>query len=162
MSPPYVLRPMLPEDRARVADSWVHSHRASPLGRSMRPVDYTSRMNQVIARILARGATVTVAVSSDDMAIWGWACCESLSDGPGQILHYVWVSGAWRRLGIGRDLLKAVNLQRPHVVVSHLTDRAQRILVESAATRRILGCEGAPYVRYCDLLGMDPRVRVPA
>jgi hypothetical protein len=166
MSPPYVIRPMAPDDRARIADTWVHSYRASPLGRSMRPVDYTSRMNQAIARILAREPTVTVAASSDEPeTIWGWVCWEhrETSDGftMGHTLHYVWVSGAWRRLGIARDLLTFSALVPNTLAVSHLSDRAARILAESPKTRALVGSEGAPYVRYCDLLAMDPGVRVP-
>jgi len=153
---------MAPGDRARIADTWVHSYRASPLGRSMRPVDYTSRMNQAIARILAREPTVTVAASSEEPeTIWGWLCAESSPCGLTAIVHYVWVSGAWRRLGIARDLLRAARLEGAHVAVSHLSDRAARILAESAKTRGLVGCDGAPYVRYCDLLAMDPGVKVP-
>ena len=161
MTPPCKLRPMAPADRPRVADTWVHSHRASALGRSMRAADYTRRMDRAIRAILERpGVVVVVAHPPDDEeAIMGWACAESGRPGMA-ILHYVWVSGIWRRCGVARQLLRGLGLQGHRVAVSHLTDRGARIVAASSATRQLVGCEGAPYVRFNDLLALEPGAEV--
>ena len=163
MTPPCKIRFMVPTDRPRIADTWVHSHRASALGRSMRAADYTRRMDRAIRAILERTGVGCIFVAhppDDEDAIMGWACVERVPPAT-TILHYVWVSGIWRRCGVGRRLLHAIAREDfRRVAVSHLTDRGARIVAASSATRQLVGCEGAPYVRFNDLLALAPDAEV--
>lgn len=61
-------------------------------------------------------ATVIIACSKvEPRTILGWICAE-----PPSILHYVYVSSAWRKAGLARALVEACNFA-PEVCATHYT-----------------------------------------
>jgi len=79
------------------------------------------RCMDALDRLLARGATITIAANSEDLGqIFGWICTETIQSN--KIVHYIFVKEAFRRFKIAKQLLSdaGIDLQKP-VLISHAT-----------------------------------------
>lgn len=100
MSLPFVIREAVPDDLLFIGNAW----RASMLHASIAVLDadrthYHSEMSRVLSRLLAH-ATVRVACDpKDESNLVGFAAMT------GEELHYAYISGGFRKLGIVPMLL---------------------------------------------------------
>lgn len=119
--------------RALVFSTWLRSFQATNDFAKRLPRDaFFASHHQVIERILARGATVTLAVLPDDHSVvFGWAVTE----GPATV-HYVYVKPDFRKFGIARALLEHV--EKPFIY-SHTTNKASQL------SHKLVNCAYNPY-----------------
>lgn len=109
------IRPATSEDLPYIVTTWVRSFRESPYAGLVPNHLYYSVYEATVTDILARGATLLVACSTDDPDyIVGFACWEHV---PGRfhsrhIVHYVFVREKFRRLGIARRLMAKLEDRR--------------------------------------------------
>jgi predicted RNA polymerase sigma factor len=116
---PHNLRPLRPSDDAFVYGSWLGSL-ADELGidrnddKAFR--DFKRMMRPSLAKILESKAVATTVARSrlDDDVLMGWVCSE-----PG-VLHFVYVTKPWRRMGLATSLLSAAKLE-PGAKATHYT-----------------------------------------
>lgn len=116
-----IIRPYRDTDIDVVIGTWIHSYEkhapATPA--------YKAGQRKLIHRLIASPWTrIMVAASSEyDDAVLGWACAED------NVLHYCHVKDPFRRLGIAKDLMKALNLNMDTVSYTHET-RAGRVIMQ--------------------------------
>jgi len=90
--------------KSLVYATWLRSYEASSLAAKNIPRDvFFAEHHKVIDRILARGASVRLAVLPDEPdVVLGWAVVEW------PIVHYVYVKPPFRKHGIAQALLQDV------------------------------------------------------
>lgn len=97
----YAIIPGNPSAKALVYATWLRSYEASSLAAKNIPRDiFFAEHHNIIDGIMARGATVTLAVLPDEPdVVLGW----SVTEGP--LVHYVYVKPAFRQHGMATALL---------------------------------------------------------
>lgn len=93
-------------DLALVYKSWIDTYGDSRLARTMKPTIYRDRQRRLIRSILSR-PTVHVLVATptdDDLTILAWAALEAPD-----VVHYVFTKREFRRFGLARELLTALD-----------------------------------------------------
>ena len=102
-----VVRPMAPDERAFVIDSWVRSYE-----RLMRPHEPTwglsrwAHVSRVAQWCMAHGAVRISSVAEHPDIVLGWCCFGK------DRLDYLYVKAAVRRRGIASELLASVGVPR--------------------------------------------------
>jgi len=97
------LREVRPTDQAFVRSSWLRSYRSAKPG--IRTSVYFNGHKQVVDGILADAETyVLYAVPQGEDAIVGWVTFNMTTPKP--TLHYVYVKGAYRNLGLSKVLIE--------------------------------------------------------
>ena len=99
-NPPVVLRDIQESDMPFVIDSWFNSHLKA---KSCIKAIYDKEQRILIKRILANPKTTTeiLCLETDNDHIIGFICYQGTS-----ILHYVYIKSPFRKLGLGRNLVK--------------------------------------------------------
>lgn len=103
-------RPAVPADHAFVYATWLRAMKqGSMFGASISAPVFFEMHHHAIERLLKRGAMVTVAhPAGEPDTIIGYIVDERAKDVA--ILHWVYVKGGFRRMGVGEALLAAVGL----------------------------------------------------
>jgi GNAT superfamily N-acetyltransferase len=104
-APVYLLRGGVPSDDGFILKTWVEALRSglASFRRTKSEAVYAWAFPQV-SRILSRAQVTVAAPPGDGETIYGYAVRE-----PG-IIHMTYVREPWRGLGIGRALLKDVDI----------------------------------------------------
>lgn len=117
-----VIRKATKDDLAFIYSTWLRSFRySSDFAKDITNDVYYEMHHQVIDRILARGATVLVAVEREHPEVlFGYLV------GEGPVAHFAYVKKPFRMLCIGTALLKAY--PNPIKFISHLTKDGKKFL----------------------------------
>lgn len=118
--------------RPLVFATWLRSFQAtSDLGKKLPRDAFFASHHRVIERILARGATVTLAVLPDDTSVvFGWSVTE------GNVVHYVYVKPDFRKFGLATALL--AHVEKPFTY-SHATSALPKL------AHKLHNCTYNPY-----------------
>lgn len=116
------LRQATPEDLRFVHSSWHTSHWKTWAHRHIEREVYNVGQDRRIDLAIARSEVLVAFFPEVPDEVLGWACIESYPE----VLHYVYVKGAYRRTGIGTGLVK--NRARTY---THYTDAAGRKFASS-------------------------------
>ena len=111
------VRPARGDDLPFVFATWLRSVHASSLfaKRIPRPV-FFERHHAAIQRLLDRGAELSVAcLKEDDGVVVGYLARE------GKLIHFVYVKGPFRRMGVARALLERAGLSPDECSCTHWT-----------------------------------------
>jgi len=112
----HLLRPMCPQDRALVIDTWCrsyHAHASCWMG-FVSCDTFVTCYRPTVERLLCESFTRVACLPGEESAVIGWACVR------GKHLHYVWVRGDWRKEGVATDLLR--DLAADPIRYTHETD----------------------------------------
>lgn len=123
------IRPMAETDLPFIYSTWIHAiYNGNRWDKNMLihkgpPFDFYSEMDEpifhenyrkVIERLMRRSSVKVACLKEDNDVILGWSCSEP------EVLHFVFVKDAWRRMGIAKDLVPG-NIQ----FITHLTKIGQ-------------------------------------
>lgn len=98
-----LFRPAEPGDLHYVLKTWIRSFKSSPYAGPYTNSRLVTAIKATVVDCMARG-TVTVACSRrSPKVIYGFTCYETDRGYP--LVHYVYVKGIFRSMGIGRSLL---------------------------------------------------------
>lgn len=101
----YVLRDGVESDKDFVAKAWAQTFRASEGWVSRIESGFLWRcIYPAIRRTLEHAKVRVAAPPMDDLTIYGYAVLQP------DILHFVYVRSAWRKLGIAKELLSGLKL----------------------------------------------------
>lgn len=124
---PVRVRPADQSDVSFIFNSWLRSFKKSNQVKEVNAHIYYENQHKVIETLLKR-CTVMVGVNPEDATqIYGYSVCEVI-DGV-NVIHYVYVKELFRRLGIGRELVKAcgIDLKASAACYTHRTPLSYRI-----------------------------------
>lgn len=140
----YVVRGTLPADLHFIIDSWLNSYLSfeknkhgkttaqTPL-KFIRKSVYFENQPKVIEHILQR-SDVLIACNGEDLNhIYGYIVFQKPN-----VMHYIYVSHIWRRMGVAEALIKAADLTKP-MLYTHHTDYMRWM-------KPRWGCEYNPYL----------------
>lgn len=108
------VRPAVATDRAFIFATWLKSLRFGSELEEVPPDLYYEGQHRIIEQLLDRCMVLVAHAPEDPDTLLGWAVMDPLD---GFVLHYVYVKGAFRRLGIAKALLAGwdlVNMQYSH------------------------------------------------
>jgi len=91
-------------DRGVVLAPWVRQIRAMKPFDKMDSTDFQRHKDRVIEPLIERCTPVVAAHPDASDQVFGWVC--GAMDGQDQVLHFIYVRGAFRRFGIGTALMK--------------------------------------------------------
>lgn len=100
MKPALQFRKATPEDLKFVRHSWFESYRKGGKAPDTRIEFYDHGQNWIMKQAFRRGQVIVAYATEVPDEICGWTCVE------GEVLHYVYVKHAYRRLGIATELAK--------------------------------------------------------
>lgn len=143
---PFALRSGTDADVGFVVRSWLGEMRASPLAAYVPNEVYRPGQRALIHQLLSHGALV-IACDPDSPGVILGCCAYQPADIA--IVHWVYVAGSYRRLGVGRALLEAVTLGRRPVFATQAT----RLLLHDLKPQ--MQAEAIIYDPYL-LLGVPP------
>lgn len=112
------VRPAITDDIAFIFSTWLHNFKSGSLFAKRIPYSvFFENHHRVLEHILARPEVqALVACPSDSPdTIVGYLIHEE------NLVHYIYVKGAFRKLGVGRALAVAAKLDLEKVVCSHWT-----------------------------------------
>ena len=109
---------------AFIYDTWLNSFFDVGANlRSLRRIDFKTHHRDVIQKCLSRGQTLVACDPEMSELIRGYICFERI--GAQICVHYCYVRGSQRKLGIGRRLYHAVRAIAHDddlpVIISHIT-----------------------------------------
>ena len=141
---PHKLRPFVEEDRNFVTRGWVSEMRRSGFARHVPSGVYWPCQHELVRQALAISATLVACDQSDENHLYG---CIVYQPAHEAIVHWLYVKGDYRRLGMASALLEAaIGHQRPVYCTQAPELFNQRSLVQS---HELVHC---PYL----LLGIAP------
>jgi GNAT superfamily N-acetyltransferase len=129
----YKLRVVNRDDHNSIFSDWLRSGRKCKATAGVASQIYFFWQHLTIERLLDPEAKCTwlVACSVEDPTkIYGWVCGQRADSivGDQAIAHYVYVKRLYRRLGIARRLLNALQGEARMLVVTSLTDSGRALL----------------------------------
>ncbi len=111
------IRVATPDDIPFILSTWLRGLRyGCELFELIPDAIYYQRYKQVIEAILAKSEVRVATLPDDASVIVGYAVLAP------DVLHWVYVKQAWRKLGVARQLVPAVRS------VTHITKVGQKIL----------------------------------
>lgn len=115
-----LIRPRIPGDEAFIFGTWLQGHYEKSLfAKGQDWATYKALHHQVIERLLERGSTLVACASDFPTQIFGYLCHE----GPGEVLHYVFVKGPFKRNGIAGQLMAEAGFTKTKpFVFTHLNN----------------------------------------
>lgn len=129
----YILRPYKKEDLNFIQNSWGSSYyKGAEFNSFLSPKEFNSKHRPIRESILLKAnAAVLIACGKEDKdLILGWILVEKPK--VGITLHYIYIKEAFKSEGISEALLKAALTDKP-ILVTHMTDRAQKIIKKKTA-----------------------------
>ena len=118
------LRPYDPSDHNFILNSWLKSYRNSDFGKKIPNDVYYKSHAILIASILATATTVVACDPEAHHVVYGYLCYSPNNEGP-DYFHYIYCKNSFRKLGIAKALVTAVN-PGSAFIVTHLTDSLYR------------------------------------
>lgn len=137
----YILRPYKKEDLNFIQNSWGASYyKGAEYNEFLSPKEFNSKHRPIREEILLKpnSAVIVACNKKDEDLILGWVLVElplSSAEIPttkGIILHYIYIKQTFKGEGIANTLLKEALKQKP-IKVTHMTDRAQKIIRKKAS-----------------------------
>ena len=115
------------DDIAFVSNSWLKSYRDADAVAGCPNRVYFPWQHRVLERLIPRAALLVACLDSDPSKIAGWCCYERQSGAI--VLHYVYVKGKHRRLGLARQMIEMVRDAEavPTVFFTHRTPVVDRL-----------------------------------
>jgi GNAT superfamily N-acetyltransferase len=125
------LREAVGTDIPFITNSWLKTFADSDHARRIDRDTYFSEQTRRMMRLLARSTVIVAVDPSDAGNILGYVVAEkSLKRHGGVDLHWVYVRGAFRRLGVMGVLLNAVGARRGTTHYTHQTDKGRQVARE--------------------------------
>lgn len=127
---PYMFRPYTLDDIPFLHSSWGSSYYTGAKYKKLYDPDafhgfHRPKRERVFN---CEKATIIVCASKEDPThIIGWIAVEQPKNKAGLILHYIYIKHAFKREGIGSELLKRALPLRP-ILMTHLTEKAEKII----------------------------------
>jgi len=121
------VRPATSDDIAFIFSTWLHNFKSGSLFAKRIPYAvFFQNHHRVLERILARPEVQSLVACPSDSpdTIVGYLIHE------GNVVHYVYVKGAFRKLGVARALAVAAKLDLEKVVCSHWTFAADDLAMK--------------------------------
>lgn len=107
--PLYIIRNYTPTDAPFVSQAWIDAFRCSSNRmKRIEPTVFNRFCHKMVRRILQRAEVRIASPPNDGITIYGFAVLEPKASP--LFLHMVFVRKVWRKLGIGKALLKGINL----------------------------------------------------
>lgn len=106
-----------------IFNSWLKCYKNnSYFAKRIRNNVFFKYHHQVVERILDRASTrVLMAVSIlDPNVVYGYLVTEKFDDNK-DILHFTYIKEAFRKFGIGKELIKASGINPNEAIISHWT-----------------------------------------
>lgn len=125
---PYYIRKAHPNDIPFITNSWLKSYRGSKEVSGTPNNQYYFYQHKLIEALVPRSIVLVVANRADSTHILGWTCAE-IAD-TALLLHYMYVKDAFRKQGIGSQLLHFMEEHEspPAIITTHRTHRTDRLL----------------------------------
>ncbi len=125
-----VYRPYKENDIPFIRSSWANSYyKGVSKHKSISPNEFHNYHRQIINRFFERSQATVIIVhhESEPDLIIGWIAVELISTH--LIIHYVYIKNTFKHeSNILENLIKRVNNKNQNVLVTHLTDKAERII----------------------------------
>jgi hypothetical protein len=119
-----VLRPFKDEDENFVFRTWLeHYRQQSKITKNILKTTYFAGQHKVIERILKRSLTIIAAFEDSPSTILGYLVLEMTTP---PTIHWMYVKGSWRRMGIAKSLLGKLNPNS--CAFTHWTDEVDAFL----------------------------------
>ena len=132
MEADFKLRPYKESDLNFIRNSWAKSYyKGAEYVDFLSPNEFNEKHRPIREEILNRpNIALVVACSANEQdLILGWILVEKPSRGT--TLHYLYVKEAFKKEGVFDELLEKT-LKDPPVMVTHMTDRASKIIAAKA------------------------------
>jgi len=100
MSRKWNIRPPKPEDLSFIYSTWLNSFYYDSWTKSIRKSVYFNNYKKVLDRLLNETVISIACLIEDDSVILGYMVSEP------EIIHYVYVKEAFRKMGIAKSLAK--------------------------------------------------------
>jgi len=116
------------DDIPFICDSWIKSYRDSPTAKHLSTSVYMAGHTPIVEHLLRErcGAIVLYPPDAGADEICGWICAEIGGDGQ-FVLHYVYIKGPYRGLGLLRRLMGAAGcVDGETVLTTHVPRRHTR------------------------------------
>lgn len=101
-----VFRPLVRTDRGFFANNYLKSFQRADAARGISSRTYFYFQHRVLERLFARSKVIIACDEADPDQLYGFAFYEQIDDTC--VLHYVYVRGGRRQLGVGSALLNEV------------------------------------------------------
>lgn len=115
MELPVELREMISGDEAFIYNSWLKSYldsiRELKIFKGLKNEVYYEGQHKKIEDLFHRCNTVIACSQEDKDQIYGWACYEETAQDT--IIHFIYVKGPFRRMGIGTYLYTQITNEKP-------------------------------------------------
>ena len=122
-----MIRELRPDDIPFVTATWLLNYRShNPFAGDLRRDVYREQQQTIIARLLRTASGRVACDAGDENVIYGYTIYAP------SVLHYLYVKEAFRKMGIGRQLLEAAGAQLPLLSYTHWTDAAQWVQASDA------------------------------
>ena len=124
-----VYRSYGPEDIPFVRSSWANSFfKGVDAHKALTPKEFHSFHRKTIDRFFEKpmATVIIVHLENEPNIIMGWIAVELLIEF--LIVHYIYIKGDFQKLTLATRLIKRVNSKNQSIIITHLTDKASRIL----------------------------------
>lgn len=109
-----------------VIASWLKTFKATGSGfKQMRDSEYFETYEPIVKDLIKRSDIFIACLREEQDAVVGFLAIERKEER--DVLHYILVKDIWKRMGIGRYLLKAAD-PRPQTRFTHWTSPVQSLL----------------------------------
>lgn len=120
------IRPAMEEDIPFIFSTWLKSYRDSLFAQNISTTIYYAEHHKVVERLL-KSCSVFVACDDKDVSqLYGYICAENIDSI--LVVHYTYVKHSFRWLGIGRQLLNAIEHDQTKVSIFTHNTKICRIL----------------------------------
>ncbi len=127
-----------------VRRAWASEMRRAAFSRHVPQAVYWPCQHELVGQLLAAGTTIVACDPADPAHVYGYVVHQP---GPRAIVHWVYVKGAYRRMGVGAALMAAAVGERRPILCTQASELFNlRTLVEK---HELIYC---PYL----LLGIVP------
>lgn len=123
MKPQIKLRPAKLEDLNFILNSWLKSYRNSPFAAKMINKVYFTNHQKLIKNLLANNLITIACNPQDEEQIFGYTVFNYM---PADVLliHYMYVKHTYRKFGIAKEMLTAIQKEQTGVLYTHHTKYA--------------------------------------
>lgn len=139
-----IYRPYSESDIPFIRSSWANSYyKGCTNHKDIDPQEFHRMHRLLIDRFFERsnGTVVVVHFENEPDIIMGWIAVEIISTH--MIIHYVYIKNSFKQMGILDNLIKRVNSKNKPIIITHLTDKARRIIQNNQKYR---DCKYIPHL----------------
>lgn len=108
VKPNVTIRTSEPQDYDFIISSWLKGYRHSPQTRDIRSTIYFKYQHKIVENLLDESFIFVACNPEDSDHIYGYLVGEHYQKNA-DVIHWVYVKGPFRRMGIGTALFKAFN-----------------------------------------------------